>query len=293
MIEDRLDTRELISDAGFERPTALRAVRRFWYLVLLCAVLGAGAGAVYAFKRPPVYTASSRLAALSVDSSNSASLAGSLQAAEELASTFARDVQIGQVTRAVAASLNTTPAWVDQHLSGTPIPSSPFVRIDANASTAGVAMQAANSALKALTSYARRLVAVSQGSPSLMATIRSESLALSRAQSRLGHLKGEAQGQPALGLTPTTSPGLQNQIDAATAQIVEAQTQLTGSQSAYENLVAAQASERTSVTASPATIATSDRKQVAEIAILLGLLVGGLVGVAGAVALGAGLARTH
>ena len=126
-----------------------------------------------------------------------------------------------------------------------------------------------------------------------MATIRSESLALSRAESHLGHLKGQAARAQTLGLTPTTSPGLQNQIDAATAQVTEAQTQLSGAQSAYENLAAAQASERTSVTASPATIATSDRKQVAEIAILLGLLVGGLVGVAGAVALGAGLARTH
>src|SRR5579884_554939 len=131
MIEDRLDTREFISEAVSDRPTALRAIRRFWYLVLLCAILGAAAGAVYAFKRPPVYTASSRLAALTVNNSNAASFAGSLQAAQDLASTFAREVQSAQVTHAVAASLNTTPAWVDQHLSGTPIPSSPFVRIDA------------------------------------------------------------------------------------------------------------------------------------------------------------------
>jgi capsular polysaccharide biosynthesis protein len=295
MIEDTLYTHQSLRGGLFERPTALRAVRRFWYLVLLCALLGAGTGAFYAFKRPPIYTASSRLAALSVNNSNAASLAGSLQAAQELASTFARVVESSQVTQAVAASLNTTPAWVTQHLNGTPIPSSPFVRIDANASSPGVAMQAANSALKALTSYARRLVAVSQGSPSLTATIRSKSLALSRAQSRLGHLKGQAQGQAAraqaLGLTSTTSPGLQNQIDAATAQVIEAQTQLNGAQAAYTNLAAAQGSERTSISRSLATTATSDRTQVAEIAILLGLLIGGLVGAAAAMALARGLAR--
>lgn len=293
MIEDTLYTHQSLTGGLFERPTGLRAVRRFWYLVLLCAVLGAGVGAVYAFKRPPVYTASSRLAALTVNGSNAASVAGSLQAAEGLASTFARVVQSAQVTRAVAASLSTTPAWVTQHLSGTPIPSSPFVRIDANASTPGAAIQAANSALKALTSYARRLVAISQGSPSLLATIRSYSLSLSRAQSRLGHLKGQAARAQALGLTSTTSPGLQDQIDAATAQVNAAQTQLNGAQAAYTNLAAAQASERTSITRSPATTATSDRKQVAEIAILLGLLIGGLVGAAAAMALAAGMARRH
>ena len=67
MIEDRLDTDNSCPKPYPSDRRALLAIRRYWYLVLICAVLAGGAGAVYAFKRPPVYTASSRLAALSVN----------------------------------------------------------------------------------------------------------------------------------------------------------------------------------------------------------------------------------
>lgn len=298
MIEDRVGTQEPMPQTIYARPTALHAIRRYWYLVFVCAVLGAGAGAVYAFKRPPVYTASSRLAALSINNSNAASVAGSLEAAEGLASTFARVVQSSQVTQAVATALNTTPAWVAQHLSGTPIPTSPIVRIDANASTPEVATKAANAALKSLTGYARHLLATSSNTQSILATISKDSIALSRAETHLSKLKGQAARQAsealALGQTTTSGPsaGLQNQLDATTAKITEAQTRLSGDQAAYSDIAAEQASGRTSITGTQATAANSDRKQVAEIAVLLGLLIGGLVGAAAALGLAARVPRT-
>ncbi len=86
----------------FERPTTLRAIRRYWYIVLICAVLAAACGGVYALKRAPVYSATARLSAISVNASNAASLAGSLQAAQELANTFARVVQSTGVADQVA-----------------------------------------------------------------------------------------------------------------------------------------------------------------------------------------------
>jgi capsular polysaccharide biosynthesis protein len=298
MIDDRADTQEPMPQAVFERPSALVAIRRYWYLVLVCAVLAAGAGAVYAFKRGPVYTASSRLAAVSVNTSNAASVAGSLQSAQGLASTFARVVQSSRITQAVAAALQTTPAWVAQHISGTPIPTSPIVRIDANASTPQVATKAANVALRSLTGYAQHLLATSSNTRSILATIQTDSIALSRAQTRVSHLKVQAQheeAQSSVGQTTTASfpsPGLQKQIDAANAKVTAAQTRLNGDQTAYAGITAAQASGRTAITETRATSATSDRKQVAEIAILLGLLFGALVGAAAAVGLGVPSPRT-
>jgi capsular polysaccharide biosynthesis protein len=299
MIEDRVGTQERMPETRYERRTTLYAIRRYWYVVVVCAVLAAGAGAVYAYKRPPVYTASSRLAAFSVSNSNAASLAGSLQAAEGLTSTFARVVQSSEVIQPVAAALNTTPAWVAQHLSGTPIPDSPVVRIDANASTPEVATKAANVALKSLTSYAQNLLATSSNLPSIEATIGADSIKLSRAETRLSHLKSQAgsqasQASQTLGATTTSSPspGLQNQIDAANAKVTEDQTRLSGDQAAYSDIAAQQASGRTAVTQTQATTATSDRKQVAEIAILLGLVIGALIGGAAALGLAARAPRT-
>jgi capsular polysaccharide biosynthesis protein len=291
MIEDRIDAEESMPQTVSERPSALHSLRRYWYLVLICAVLAAGAGAVYAFKRPPVYTASSRLAALSINSANSASVAGSLQAAQGLTSAFARQVQSSPVIHAVAAALNTTPAWVSQHLSGTPVPASPIVRIDANASTAEVAIKSANTALKSLTAYAQRLLATSSNTRSVLATIRTDSLALSHANTHLSRLKDQAQHQESLTGSNNPSPGLQNQIDAATADVTQVQTRLSADQAAYSNIAAEQASGRTAITPTQATIASGDRKQVAQIAILLGLLVGTLVGGAAALALGTRTAR--
>lgn len=275
-----------------ERPTTFRAIRRYWYVVLICGLVAAACGAVYAFKRPPVYTATSRISALAVNASNAASLAGSLEAAQGLAATFARVVQSAQVTNAVANALHTTPGWVAAHLSGTPIPTSPFVAISANASTAEVAKTAANTALTALSGYARHLLATSSGKPALLASIHRYSLQLSQAQTDVAHFKRQAQseirnqtltsGQTA---TTTTSPRMQRQIDEATAKVAQAQTQLSGAQAAYTVQAENGLTARQAVSLSPASGATNDRRQVAQIAILLGLLIGVLIGIAAAVAL--------
>ncbi len=279
MIEQTLERHDAMPVTTTKRPATSQAIRRYWYVVLVCILLGGGCGAVYAFKRAPVYTATARLSALNVDTALSAGTAGSLESAVELASTYARVVQTSQVTQAVASALHTTPAWAFQHVSGTPIPSSPFVRIDANASMPATAITAANAALKALIPYARKLTQLPSGAP-LLATVRADALKLGRAQSALGHLKSQALGA-------TASPGLQNQINDATANVAAAQTRLDGAQEAYTQQVTTQASTRQAIATSSALIATSDRKQVAEIAILLGLLIGAVVGVAAAMSLGA------
>jgi Chain length determinant protein len=284
MIEQTLESETLMRAPTTERPSTGRAISRYWYVVLVCVVLGAACGAVYAFKRPPVYTASARLSALNVNTALSAGTAGSLETAQELAGTYARVVQTSQVTQAVASALHTTPAWAFQHVTATPIPNSPFVRIDANASTPATAMTAANAALKALLPYVRQLTLLPSGAP-LLATVRADALKLGRAQSQLGVLRGQAAA------TTTPSTGLQQRINAATANVAVAQTRLDGAQEAYTEQATTQASARQAIATSRALIATSDRKQVAQVAILLGLLVGLVIGVAAAMALAARRAR--
>ena len=294
-------------EAVFERPTTFSAIRRYWYLILICAVLGAACGGVFAFKRAPIYTATARLSAISINASNVASLSGSLQAAEELASTFARVVQSTEVANQVAKALNTTPAWVEAHVSGTPVPSSPFVAISANASTPGVATEGANAALTAVTAYARRLVSASSGGPALLSKVRTESIQVTQAQSALDRLKSQAgreeasssSSSSALGTTTggpfnlsAVDPRLARQIEQASANLAEAQTELNGTQLAYSQEAENQLGSRQTVTASPAVSASNDRKQVAEIAILIGLLAGLLVGLGAVLALSSLNART-
>ncbi len=292
----------------FERPTTFRAIRRYWYLIFICAVLGAACGGVFAFKRAPIYTATARLSAISIDASNVASLSGSLQAAEELASTFARVAQSTDVAKQVAKALNTTPAWAQAHVSGTPVPSSPFVTISANASTPGVAIKGANAALKAVDAYARKLVSASSGGPALLAKVHAESIQVTKAQSVVDRLKSRAgreqasassSSSAALGTSTNSSfnlsavdPRLAGQIEQASANLAQAQTELNGTQLAYSQQAENQLGSRQTVTASPAVSGSSDRKQVAQIAILIGLLAGLLVGLGAALALSSRSART-
>ena len=286
-----------MSETVFERPTAFRAIKRYWYLILICAVLGAACGGVYAFKRSPVYTATARLSAISVNASNAASLAGSLQAAQELAGTFARVVQSSDVADQVAKSLHTTPAWAVAHVNGTPVPNSPFVMITATAPSGTVATQAANAALTGVNAYARKLVGASLGGSALLAKIRADSIALARAQTHFGQLKGQAARETSssvagTGTQTTPDPTLQHQIEQATAAVADAQTQLQGAQGAYTAQAQNQFGSRETVTASRAVSATNDRKKVAQIAILFGLLVGLTIGVASAMAIGSRTLRS-
>ena len=213
---------------------------------------GQPVGGVYAFKRAPVYTATARLSAISVNATNAASLAGSLQAAQELASTFARVVQSTQVANDVAKALHTTPAWAAAHLSGTPVPSSPFVSDQRERVEPRGRHEAANAALKAVDrvrAQARQRV-IAPGASTLWPRFATYSVQATRAQSHLGHLKGQAAGEARqaslLGETSTTrDPRLQNQIEQATADVADAQTQLNGAQSAYTQQAENQLGSRT------------------------------------------------
>ncbi len=84
---------------------------------------------------------------------------------------------------------------------------------------------------------------------------------------------------------------MQRQIDEATAKVTEAQTQLNGAQALYTQQCETNTTSRQAVAVAPASIATNDRKQVAQIAILFGLLVGGVIGVAAVLAFGARASR--
>ena len=234
---------------------------------------------------------------MSVNSSNAATLAGSLEAGRDARRHVRRVVQSTRVTNAVANALHTTPAWVAAHVSGTPVPSSPFVAISANASTSRVATTAANAALTALAGYARHLLGTSSGSSGLLGAIHRYSLQLSGAENDVGHLKGQAQreiAEPGSDLGPNGHHPfacMQQQIDEATARVTEAQTQLNGAQAAYTQQSENALTSRQAVAVSPASSATNDRKQVAQIAILIGLLIGVLIGVASAIALASQAAR--
>ena len=111
----------------------------------------------------------------------------------------------------------------------------------------------------------------------------------------MGHLKGQAQrdvSRSDCGRDATTpAPACSSRSTRRPPTVTEAQTQLNGAQAAYTQQAENQLGSRQAVAVSPASIATNDRKQVAQIAILFGLLVGVLIGVAAVMALASRTSR--
>ena len=194
MTEQTLDLQDTMPRTAIERPTTMRAIRRYWYLVLVCAVLGAGCGAVYAFKRPQVYTASARLSAISVNDANSASLAGSLEAAQELASTFARDRPefAGHTGGGHGAAHNARVGLRARERDADP--EQPLRQSRRNRLKARDRHRRGERSAQGAHRYARKLVTLQAGSPSLLASIGADAVQLSHAQAALARLKAQSQG---------------------------------------------------------------------------------------------------
>jgi len=136
-------------------PSPLQAVARHPLLALLPIVLLIGAAIAVSSQRKPAYSAESRVAIGSFSPSEQ-SAPGAAYAGTQFASAYARAITAEDVVRPVAQATHLAPGEVSSHLSATPVPDSPFLRIQATGATAQQAEGLASAATGALTDYVRR-----------------------------------------------------------------------------------------------------------------------------------------
>lgn len=124
-----------------EPPSPLRSAGRYWWIVVLLALIGGGAGVLYAQSRPNVVTAEARVG---VGSGSLAAyqIPGFAQASADLASNYARYIDIGQFEPALKKALGPTAATVAS-ISASPIPDANVIRIEATSPTAATSAAAA------------------------------------------------------------------------------------------------------------------------------------------------------
>ena len=135
-------------------PSPLQAVARHPLLALLPVVLLIGAAIAVSSQRKPTYNAESRVAIGSFSPSEQ-SAPGAAYAGTQFASAYARAITAEDVVRPVARQTHLAPAQVSARLSATPVPDSPFLRIQATGPTAPAAEGLASAATGALTEYVR------------------------------------------------------------------------------------------------------------------------------------------
>ena len=254
------------------RPTVAQALWRYWYLVLIPAIVLAAVGAGLALKRPTTYTSE---ASLNVGKANptSAAFGGYVSAAAGLAAVYSRDVGAPGVIEPVGRHLNWAPGLVGARLSASPVQDSPIIRVIGTGPTAAAAEAVANAGARQLTRYvaasnrqnpdAARLY----GDYQKVAAQKADSdLALAKNNRALNDDPGNSKLRAKIAEETATSNALGLRLSALNGAYVAAE----GSQS------------QTSIITplSPASAATSDRSSKVQTLGGGGLLAGLVIGIA-------------
>lgn len=166
-------------------PLALgAAVRRFWPIVVLPALLLGSLALLVSANRSPTYTAEARLIVGGLDVSTR-SVPGFAEASESLAQTYSRSVTADSVVRPVARRLGISPAQARRRLSGTGLPDSAVLRVQATGPNARSATRLANSGARSLIAYVDNLRPETDQADTLLRDYQRAALSLSRAQTQL------------------------------------------------------------------------------------------------------------
>jgi curli biogenesis system outer membrane secretion channel CsgG len=252
--------------ARLPRIGVLESIRRYWLLALLPVVVLVAAAAVLAQTRPSTYTAQARLQVGRLNISPAGAVSGFAEAAQTLASAYARAITSDGVVDSLATRFHTTPSAIRARISATPVPSSPIVSIFATGPSARQAVTLANAASAALVSY---LVRSNQNSPDarrLLQEIRVEELAFQRALAARQAIKR----RPPLGIH-----GQQ-----VAANLDDARLQLSSLEAAYQATVGSEAVSSLLQPLNQAYSASSNRAHRLQIAVFAGLVLGVLIGLA-------------
>jgi hypothetical protein len=259
------------------------AMRRYWYVVAFCVLLCAGPALAYSLARHPTYSATAKLSATRLDVTNVNALPGAITAAQSLATVYSRAIDSDTVTRSLAARLNTTPSYIADHLSATPVPESPLVSVTGTSKSRNEAISLANLGVDGVVGYAKTLSVPLHLTANLLTKFRAASLNLSAATQK----RQAAARRYAAVPTDANRRSLNN----ATAQVARAQLRQDTLRTAYQDAKQSQTAASVAQPFRRAAGASSDRKSFVQAAVVAGALIGLLIGAAVSTMLAARAAR--
>jgi hypothetical protein len=190
--------------------SVLQAVRRYPTLVAAPMLALAALGAVIGYARTPTYKAASELAVGQLNVSDPAAVGSVVQATQSLAGVYSRMIDATGVRQRIAKSSVARGSQID----ATPIPGSPLIRVVATGHSSGDAAAASNAASQALLEYSKTYGASSDRSSSIYEKYKNASLAVAKAQGRVGGL-AQAYGRSHSPADKRALAKAQSDLDAA------------------------------------------------------------------------------
>jgi hypothetical protein len=244
-------------------PTALEAVLRRPWLVLLPMLLVAGAGVALGILREPDYTAEARLGVGTLSPSGQ-DAAASTDANEQLAATYSRAVDAPAVVRPVSRATGVPEGLVRARLDASAVPESPLLKVAATAPSESQAVRLARAGDRSLQRYVRSLSGAGAGGEVVLRRFRDAQLAVADAEDAL--VEAEDAGGSAEREAQADYEAAKLEASALRQAYVE-QTQGSGGSAPLRTI-------------SPADAAASDRDSKLKLFVAVGALAGLAAGVA-------------
>jgi uncharacterized protein involved in exopolysaccharide biosynthesis len=138
------------------RTDVLTALRRHWVAALLPLVLLLAVAVLLGLKRTPQYTATASISVGPVFVSNPAGISSAIQGTQSLAAVYSRIINANAVIDDTARRLSKGSTLGAGHVSATPIPESPLIKVTAVSGSDRDAVALVNAASSALAYYVNR-----------------------------------------------------------------------------------------------------------------------------------------
>jgi len=250
----------------------LGALYRHWVLVLLPVLVLVGGAVALGIKRPPKYKSTATLQVGHVYISNPAGVSTIIEATQTLAGVYSRTINASEVRQDVAQRLRRQSVSVSGGLSATPLPSTPLIKVTAEATSATGAAALANAGADSIVDYVNHEVRASDVTATL--TKRYKQAALEYRQKKDVSNRAERRYE---NHRTRKNKRARNQAgaDADSAQLA-VQTLRASYQQAVQGGIASAAVENFQHAAG----ASSDRSRTMQILVFVGLLGGIAAGVA-------------
>jgi len=266
-----------VLEAADSEITLLGAIRRHWILVVLPTIALVAVAVVVALLRPPVYTAQARLNVGRVDVSTQ-SIPGFVEGSQALAASYSQAVDAQAVIEPISQRLGLPPEDVAERLSGSSTPDSPLFLIEATGSTEQATVELANLGSRSLINYVTELNRSNPSGRRLLRDFRAAAREFFTATAEEGRLRARLEADP-------ENRSVRRAFQRAQATTESAQLRRQTLRDLYQTSQQGQASSDDVIQVlSFATAAESDRRDVLQLLVFIGLVAGLAIGVAMAMA---------
>jgi hypothetical protein len=246
-------------------PTLLESLQRFWWLVCLFALLGAGLGVAYGLQRDPEYTAEAELSVGRIDVATQA-IPGFVAASRTLADTYSRAIGAKRVVHTISRKTGLSESEVVDRVAATPIPSTATMHVIADEDSDEAAVSLANVASRTLVEYVQKTNRFNPQTRDLLDRYRRAAATFGRAR---------------VARDDAVHGGTAEERATTQASLLEAKLRMKAAAVLYGSSQAGQASPNTLLLLAPAATSDNDRSSTTQRAgfagAVGGIIVGGLL----------------